>query len=266
MVSPVDALGVHALPVRDLLVTTIQDLHDRFVFGHEVTGTRYGLSFGTQWRDLLDDVHDALSARGFRAHKPATASYRLPVVNDSLVFVWRVPGTPNAVTQFASSPARQSAFAAPLLDPVLFEPDLGADAEQQPEASNDPDGAEVERLLGEVGAMPLVLVMVRSSPRQLQSIEWAVAELDDEGRVRLHGQEVIWQPVAEVEDTSSGGDAFDSGEPVSPSVGLREQDAIWPQPVAEVEDTSSEVEAFDSGEPVSPPVEPREQEGTDDAG
>lgn len=41
--------------------------------------------------------------------------------------------------------------------------------------------------------MPVVLVMVWSTPRQLQSIEWAVAVLDDSGKVELRGRESLWE-------------------------------------------------------------------------
>ncbi|MFB8230152.1 hypothetical protein [Cellulosimicrobium sp. NPDC055967] len=59
--------------------------------------------------------------------------------------------------------------------------------------------------------MPLVLVMVWSMPRQLQSIEWAVAELDGDGKVQLHGQEALWEPEIVADDATSDVESFDSG-------------------------------------------------------
>ena len=78
--------------------------------------------------------------------------------------------------------------------------------------------------------MPLVLVMVESTPRQLQSIEWAVAVLDDAGTVQLRGQETIWEPEFVVDGAGSGVESFDSGTPVAPVVELQRQDR--PQPDA----------------------------------
>jgi hypothetical protein len=78
--------------------------------------------------------------------------------------------------------------------------------------------------------MPLVLVMVWSTPRQLQLIEWAVAELDNAGEVQLRGQECIWEPELIADDTTPDVESFDSGTPVAPIVELQKQDR--PQPDA----------------------------------
>ncbi|WP_353708522.1 hypothetical protein ABRQ22_03000 [Cellulosimicrobium sp. ES-005] len=72
--------------------------------------------------------------------------------------------------------------------------------------------------------MPLVLVMVWSTPRQLQSIEWAVAELDGYGRVQPNGQEALWEPEIVADDATSDVESFDSGVPVVPVVALQTQD------------------------------------------
>jgi hypothetical protein len=76
--------------------------------------------------------------------------------------------------------------------------------------------------------MPLVLVMVESTPRQLQSIEWAIAVLDGDGKVELRGQEAIWEPEPVADGNTSGVEAFDSGSPVMPMVEPREQEGSGP--------------------------------------
>ena len=62
--SPVDALGSQAPGLRDLVVEVVRSRHDQAAEAHQVSGSRYGMGFGSQWRDLLDDTHDALIERG----------------------------------------------------------------------------------------------------------------------------------------------------------------------------------------------------------
>lgn len=224
--SPVEALGRHAQTVRDLVVESVRHRHGRFAEAHQVSGSRYTMGFGAQWRDLLDDVQEVLRGRGYRTYKLPPAGYKLPVVNDCLVYVWRVPGSDDGVTSFASSPTRVNGFSAPLLDPQLFEP---GDAKELETVQNSSEKAQLERVAHAAsGVMPLVLVMIQSSPRQLHSMDWAVAERDiASGEVSLHGLESIWEP----EGTQAA--------------------------------AATEIESFASGTPTGPTIEPREQEGKD---
>jgi hypothetical protein len=224
--SPADALGSHAPGVRDLLVEVVRSRHERAAEAHQASGSRYSMGFASQWRDLLDDAQDALVDRGFQVHKLAPAGYNVPVINDCLVYVWRVPQPLNAVSRFASSPTRKNGFGATPPEPMLFEPGFVADTETEDELAEE---AEVARLVTAVGnTMPLVLVMVHSSPRQLQSIEWAIAVLDDAGMVKLRGQQEIWAPELVVDDAAFVGESFDSGTPIVPAVELQKQEGTHP--------------------------------------
>ena len=109
------------------------------------------------------------------------------------------------------------------LDPTLWEPDLSEKAEPVEETPEDGEIASV--LLAADDTMPLVLVEVESTPRQLQSIDWAVAVLDDEGKVELRGRETIWASEL-VLDAAPAVESFDSGVPVAPVVELQKQDRI----------------------------------------
>lgn len=111
---------------------------------------------------------------------------------------------------------------------MLFEPRV----EGQVERGDDVlDEAPLERVLQAVGdTMPLVLVMVQSSPRQLQSIEWGIAVLDEAGKVELHGEENIWEPEFKLDEAAPHVEPFDSGTPTAPAVELQKQDR--PQPDA----------------------------------
>ncbi len=220
--SPADALGPHAPDVRDALVEVVRSRHECSAEAHQVAATRYSMGFGSQWRDLLDDSHDALTDRGFHSHKLTPGGYQLPVVHNCLIYVWRVPDASDAVSLFASSPTRKNGFTAPPPPPMLFEPDV---ADQVGRGEDVLDEAQLEHVVRAVGdTMPLVLVMVQSSPRQLQSIQWGIAVLDDAGKVKLHGQESIWEPDLKVDDAASDIESFDSGTPIAPAMELQKQD------------------------------------------
>jgi hypothetical protein len=224
--SPAEALGSHAPGVRDQVVKVIRSVHGRFAEAHTVSGSRYAMGFGSQWRDLLDETHDEMTKHGFQSHALTPGGYKIPVVNDCLVYAWRVPGTPDAVNRFAASPTRQSGFAAAPPPAMLFEPAFADETELTDAAAAT---AETETMLDAVrDTMPLVLVMVWSTPRQLQSIEWAVAELDDAGKVKLHGQECIWEPELSAAKAPSDVESFDSGTPAQPIVELRPQEGTDP--------------------------------------
>jgi hypothetical protein len=205
--------------VRDVVVDVIRRRHEYSAEAHQAARTRYTSAFGTQWRDLLDDSREALTGRGFRSHTLAPGGYKLPVVNDCLIYVWRVPNGPDPVKNFASSPTRLNGFVAPPLPAMLWEGDVAENNEPEPDS---PDNLAMLDALRE--AMPLVLVMVWSTPRQLQSIEWAIAELDNEGKVALHGQESLWNSELVGDDAASDVEPFDSGAPVVPVVALQHQD------------------------------------------
>jgi hypothetical protein len=226
--SPAEALGAQASVLCDLLVEIVRARHALAAEAHLVSTSRYAMGFGTQWRDLLDDTRDALQARGFRYCKLTPGGHEIPVVNDSLVYVWRVPNHPEAVGDFAASPTRKNGFTTPPLDPVLWEPSLAQEQAATDDASGEGELGPVLRAAED--NMPLILVMVKSMPRQLQSIEWAVAVLDGEGKVELRGQEAIWEPEPEpiADGNASGIESFDSGAPVAPKVEPREQEGPGP--------------------------------------
>jgi hypothetical protein len=224
--SPIDALGARAAGLRGLVVEVVRSRHSKVAEAHQVSESRYAMGFGSQWRDLLDDLHDALIERGFQSHKLTPGGHKVGVVNGCLVYVWRVPDNPNAVRDFASSPTRQSGFAAPTPPAMLWD---GGFLDQVESAEDVSEAAETTSMLEAVrDTMPLVLVMVWSTPRQLQSIEWAVAVLDDEGEVELRGQESLWEAELSAADVSSDVESFDSGTPEGPTIEPREQDGSQP--------------------------------------
>ncbi|WP_205865116.1 hypothetical protein [Planctomonas sp. JC2975] len=160
--------------------------------------------------------------RGFFSHKLAPGGYKIPVVNDCLVYVWRVPDPQNAVKNFASSPTRMNGFSVEPPHPTLFDPLFGT---EHPAVEAPDELDELEFTVRSVGdKMPLVLVMVSSTPRQLQSVAWAIATLDDEGKVQLRGQESIWERELVEDDALDVGESFASGAPTEPIVELRQQE------------------------------------------
>ncbi len=222
--SPTEALGADASGLRDLLVDLVQSRHNRAAEAHIVSDSRYAMGFGSQWRDLLDDTRDALKSRGFRSCKLTPGGHEIPVVNDCLVYVWRVPNNPNAVKEFASSPTRKNSFTISPLDPALWEPSLACEAEMVRDGMHQGKVGPVLRAVGD--SMPVVLVLVASTPRQLQSIEWAVAVLDSDGKVDLRGQETIWEIESAADGSAMDIEAFDSGSPVMPKIEPRNDESV----------------------------------------
>lgn len=224
--SPAIALGAQALGVKQTIAQVVKSRHDRAAEAHLVSGSRYGNGFGTQWRDLLDDTCDALTDRGFQFHRLPPGGHKIPVVNGCLLYVWRVPDNPEAVSKFAASPTRQSGFVATPPPTMLFEPTLA----EESEPVDVVDTAENETMFEAVyDTMPLVLVMVWSTPRQLQTIEWAVAELDEStGKLKLHGQENIWESELVADGAASDVESFATGSPVPPAIEPRKKEGTDP--------------------------------------
>ena len=224
--SPGVALGAEATALRDLIVEVVRTRHSLSADAHVVSESRYAMGFGSQWRDLLDDTRDVLQEHGFRFVKLSPGGHSIPVVNDALIYVWRVPNNPNAVSEFALSPTRKNGFATPPPEPVLWEPSLSS----EPVPTDDTaGGSEIGPVLLAAGDnMPLVLVMVQSTPRALQSIEWAIAVLDNEGKVELRGQESLWEPEPATNDATARVESFDSGAPVEAKVEPREREGSRP--------------------------------------
>ncbi|MFI8633581.1 hypothetical protein ACIGEP_13390 [Microbacterium sp. NPDC077663] len=221
-IGPADALGDHCEVARALTIEIVRARHERSAEAHEQSGSKHLLGFGSQWRDLYDDTHEAFKARGYASHRLTPAGYRLPIVNGCLLIVWRVPARPNAIDEFASSRSRRNGFFAQL--PLEMFGDSFLEGGEG--ARDEVEQAHFEKLIRAARAiMPVVLVMVNSTPRQLSSIEWAVAEYDSShDKVRLQGAEVIWKP--ELVDTGVAADveSFDSGSPIAPSLALQTQD------------------------------------------
>lgn len=218
--SPFEALGAYAADARDLVIEVVQARHALAADAHEAAGTRYTFGFGGQWRDLLEDTYEAFKDRGFQAHRLVPAGYRLPIVNGGLVFVWRVPAAADVESGFATSKTRMSGFFA--RRPVeMFGQSF---IEGGDETRNASEQDELERMILAAGEfMPVVLVMVRSTPRSLNAIDWAVAEYAG-GTVHLHGEETIWKPEFGAASAADDVESFDSGIPVVPSLEPQKQD------------------------------------------
>lgn len=225
--SPADALGPYAETVREVAVDVVRTRHGYAAEAHEAAHTRNARGYSTLWQDLLVDVQEAFGDRGHDLHKLAPAGHRVPIVNGCLVYVWRVPASGDPA-RFATSPTKLSCFDASLPDPPLFGPDFMDESGTADEESGQAD--DLEAVMSSVdGAMPVVLVMVHSSPRRLQTIDWAVAELNKEsGEVALHGQDTIWQSEPSEETEASDVESFDSGAPALPALEPQAQERPEP--------------------------------------
>lgn len=224
LLTPSDALGRHADRARRLIAETVLIRHEQAAAGHVASGTRYGNAFGAQGRDLLDDVDETFRAEGFDTIRVKPAGYKLPVVNNCLIFPWRVPGKADAIATFASSKTRRGCFDEPSPPDTLF--DLpGADTLVASDGLGAASRADEESLVRAIDLpMPVVLVLVHSSPSRIASVEWAVATLNESGRVVLHGPEEIWTPESDPGVSAFEVESFDSGSPDLPDIALRPQE------------------------------------------
>ncbi|MFS0735359.1 hypothetical protein ABC304_04080 [Microbacterium sp. 1P10UB] len=216
--TPAEALGEHESLARDLIIDVVYARHESTADGHDAAKTRFLNLFGSQWRDLLCDARDAFKERGFEAHKLTPGGYWLPIVNDALIFVARIPEGADIGRDFASSKTRMSSFFA-RRELGLFGNSFMTGGDE--ESHTEDELARFEKLVGAAGAvMPVVLVMVHSTPRQLSSIDWAVAEYRA-GEVHLHGEEPIWSKDFAGEGSDIDIESFDSGVPETPVVALQ---------------------------------------------
>ena len=227
--SATEALGQHADHARDLLVKAVRYRHDRFAEAHVVSGSRYGNGFGAQWRDLLDDTAEEFQGDGYQTHRLMPAGYKLPVVNNCLVYVWRMPESSRGVEAFASSPTRVNGFSAIPPHPMLLEPGPGGVGEAV--SDHDRYSSELTDVLkGAAGvARPLILVMVHSSPNQLQKIEWGVAKLNSQtGHVSVGDRATLWMAEPKAATPADHVASFDSGVPTRPVLEPRKQEGTNP--------------------------------------
>lgn len=230
--SPADALGPHVATVREIIVDVVRTRHSYAAAAHQVAHTRNMRGYSTLWDDLLRDVQEAFEAQGCDSHRLAPAGYNVPIVNNCIIYVWRVPATGDP-GDFAASPTRKACFNNALPPEMpLFGPEfLWSSMPTTLQPGSDLDQSdELEAVKGVLdGEMPVVLVRVYSSPRQLREIVWAVAELDREtGKVNYYGEEAIWQAEQAVSPDASDVEPFSAGTPVEPVVEPREQQSVHP--------------------------------------
>lgn len=229
--SPADIFGSYKATVSKTIIDVVRTRHGRAAEAHRVAHTRSLRGYSTLWHDLLVDVADAFFDRGHELYKLAPAGYKVPIVNNCLVYVWRVPALVDP-TEFASSPTRVHCFNAQFPDPTLFGYDSTQSLPQiaiQP-GSESKQPTELEAAMSAAGAkMPLVLVKFYSSPWRLQAIDWAVAKLDREtNKVSYSGEETIWQAEPAIASDVSHVESFAAGTPVEPIVEPREQEGTDP--------------------------------------
>ncbi len=214
--SPADALGSDAEHVRSLVVNVVRARHERAVEGHLAAESRYTMDFGTQWRDLLVDCAEALTAAGYQTMRLRPGGQTVGVVGGCLIYPWRMPDDSNALRGFASSATRQQMFhATASLEPMLWQ---GTEPQFD---TLDPSATALREAVESPELLQTLLVTYKSSPRGLYFIDWAIAHLDEAGRLTLSGQETIWKPEPEMDEAAGPFASFDSGSPIGPLVQTR---------------------------------------------
>jgi len=210
--TPAEALGEYYDVVCAVVVDLVRARTNNMIEANAPANSRYGMAFGSQWRDLLADSVDAFNARGFPIEKLAPAGYEVPVVNGCLVYVCRKPNG-RSKAAFASSATRRGGL------------DLVTDSQYRLEYEDQIEFDELrstdlnEMVRRAPRSMPFVVVYVESSPNGLSSIVLAVLTLNPDGTTQFNHEEEILG-VAEVTDAGATTTvvAFDSGAPVKPLI------------------------------------------------
>lgn len=217
-VSPEGRLGKDADSVAKMLIETIAEAHDSYAAAGSVDGAHFGRNkiYAQIWADLPRRVCELFSGTVMSATvRPGHAQYELPVVNDSVIFPWRLPTSASLTSmRFLTNPTRQALFRQALPEPGLFDP--ATDDEQL----SDEEADAVAVVHG--AELPVIMILVESSVDRLSRISWAIAQPGPDEKVHLTGQAVLLDntapvaaPVARSKTKRAG---FDTGTPPTPVV------------------------------------------------
>lgn len=216
--SPAEALGEYAELVKTVVIKLIQDRTDQMMEAADAAQSRYGMVFGAQWRDLHADAAEAFHDQGYDVVRLRPAGYDVPVINNSLVYLWRKPNGRNKDTCFATSQTRRDALA---LSPNL-QLRLEYDGDE-PIEGEVVTATDLNRIIANAPkTMNLVVIRIMSSDRGLDAISWAVVTPVADGTVRFNHEETLWTPALAATTATADNAAFDSGEPIKPALEPRE--------------------------------------------
>ncbi len=178
--------------LKSKLVDVIVAAHDRHVEAQEVSGQPGQGVYAQLWRALPAVCTEAVRSQwaSVETVQPGRAGYRLPVLQDTVIFPWRPPhGGDPAITPFITSPSRAQLFALKPNAQAMLDLD-GID----PNSSDDDfEGSlnEVVELAAE-RHLRVVMVAVESDASRLRRITWGVVEpAIDDSTVRFYGIEPL---------------------------------------------------------------------------
>lgn len=167
--------------LKSKLVDVIVAAHNRHVEAQDVSGQPGQSVYAQLWRALPAVCTEAVTTQwaSVETVQPGRAGYRLPVLQDTVIFPWRPPhGGDPTITPFISSPSRAELFtlkpnAQAMLDLDGVEHD-GSDSDLE-EALHEVVELAAERHLR------VVMVTVESDASRLRRITWGVVEpaIDD---------------------------------------------------------------------------------------
>ncbi len=207
----------------EVIVEALSEAHEDLAAAQVVSRQSGNGVYAQVWRSLCNALVARLGSRhDVELIRPGQASYRVPVIDDALLFPWRPPGghEPLAVP-FGTSPTRRSLWEVqqplPLLD--LIAPEAGPESLEQ--ATKEVFEQAAQRHLR------VVLVAMTSDARRLRRIEWGEVALRDETIVWLNN-EILFDDDTTPQPATVNADTFSAGSPPAANLVLRrgdEQDA-----------------------------------------
>lgn len=221
----VETFGEKGLTIRRRIPEMVFDEQAASADAQDASGHRSRSVFGQFWQGMLEKFEEFGSVRDGTLPHPGRAPYRVPVVNNVVIFPWRYgDGRQGAATStpFATSNARGALFD---LGPLPVQEQLDLDLPEDESAQDDDVLTALVREVADSSEEParkVVVVAIACSPNGVTDITWGDVRLDATGRLEFAYSESLLHlagsrptPVADSTRT------FLAGEP--PSKDLRLQ-------------------------------------------
>lgn len=210
----INTFGEYGPLIRTRVAEMVVEEHTASQDAQDASGHRSQGVYGQFWRGLIEKFEELGELPGAAMVRPGEAPYRLPVINDRVLFPWRFARSKDAelaTTRFVTSdarstlplmrlPAAQEALALSVPDPGL------TDDERDLLDALRPDDPQI-------ASNRLILVAISSSFRGLFTAAWGEMQINGSGCIDTVGQweSLLHVPPSQPVSTSPSG-SFTDGE------------------------------------------------------